>query len=348
MLGVGVVMLMRLGQSFPLAPRWWIGGLLLSAMMIGVTLVAVLLIPRAAGTLVHHPDLLVPFGLLLLTQEALALLLKLPLLGAAFGASHSIKLLNLSFALSLHWFTNLALAAAYATWVTAAILNLRRTGQSDPCLVLSAAGRRLPRVAGLMLLGWGVVFVLLALMGLAMPHLQWFAILLGLLAVVAWNFVTAALLPVALILDGGFLSALRAGVLASLANLRPWSALLLAQMLLLGLFYFGYASFRSGNSSSTNWSWSVNTFWTGGYHDNCHLYGNLTNTWKTQPVPLITALLTLLLGTLAVAVKLALVQRLLPEPSPDGQPPILAEPPPVPLPSEPPPSPMPPIPPDAN
>lgn len=330
LLGVALVLVSRLVQSFPLASRWWLGGLLLLVLMVAVTLVAVLMMPRAAGTLTRNLDLLVPLGLLLLAQEVLALLLKLPLLGTVFAASHPVKLLNLSFVLSLHWFMNLVLAVTYATWVTAAILNLVRTGQTDPCAVLPAALRHLPRVAGLMLLGWGGVFTLLALMGLTMPFLHWFAILLGLVAVIVWNFATAAVLPVALVTENGFWSALRAGILTSLASLRRWWGLLLAQMLLLGLFYFGYASFRSGNSSSTNWNWSVNTFWTGGYHDTCHLYAKLADTWKTQPVPLFTALLTLLLGALAVAVKLALVQRLQPEPEPGPEPPVMASPPPVP------------------
>ena len=341
--GVALVLIARLAQSFPLAPRWWIGPLVLGVLTVAVTLVAVLLMPRAANTLARNPDLLVPLGLLLLVQEALALTLRLPLLGTALGASHALTLLNLSFTLSLHWLLNLALAAAYATWVTAAILNFVRTGQADPCAVLPDALRHLLRVAGLMFLGWAGVFVLLVLMGLAMPVMHWFAILLMLPAVVAWNFVTAAVLPVALLTEGGFLSVLRAGVIASLANLRRWWGLLLAQMLLLGLVFVGYASFRTGNSHSTNWNWSVNTFWTGGYHDTCHLYPKLTDTYKTQPVPLVSALLVMLFGAMAVAVKIALVQRLLPAAEPEGQPPVLVVPPPVPSQSEA--LPMPPVPP---
>ena len=339
LLGVACVLVARVVQSFPLAPLWWIGLLLLAALTVAVALVAVLLMPRAAGTLARNLDLLIPLGLLLLAQEALALLTKLPLLGTVFGASHSLNFLNLSFGLSLHWLVGLALAVAYATWVTAAIVHLVRAGQPDLCAVVPNAFRRFLHVAGLMFVGWCGVFVLLTLMGLAMRFMNWFALVLGLPAIIAWNFATAAVLPVAMLTDGGFLSTLRAGGMASLANLRRWWGLLLAQMLLLGLVFFGYASFHSGNSHSTNWNWSVNTFWTGGYHNTCQIYPKLIATFKTQPVPLISEILVLLFAVLAVAVKLAIVQRLVPEGSAIEQPPVIGEPPPTP---------MPPIPPDAN
>lgn len=109
-LGVALVLAVRLVQSFPFPPRWWIGLLLLVVLVSATALVAVFLMPRAVGTLAKNPDLLVPLGLLLVVLEVFVLLAKLPFLGAALGASHVLSLLNLSFTVSLHSLVGLVLA----------------------------------------------------------------------------------------------------------------------------------------------------------------------------------------------------------------------------------------------
>jgi hypothetical protein len=83
--------------------------------------------------------------------------------------------------------------------------------------------------------------------------------------------------------------------------------LLLAQMLLLGMIFFYYS--HSGNS--TNVSWNVNTFWTGGYEDDCRWYGPLAGAYRTAKLPLVETLLGLLFGAGAVAVKVRIVQCLM-------------------------------------
>jgi len=187
-----------------------------------------------------------------------------------------------------------------------------RTRNGDPCRVLPTARGRFWRVLGLEFIGWITVMVVTSVLLLMMSVMGFFALVPMAVFAVAWNFATAALLPVAFEANGGFWQSLRTGVAASLGSLGKWWLLLLAQMLLLGLVFFYYSS----GSGHTNVSWSVNVFWTGGYEDECRWYGKLVDALKTVRLPLVETMLTLLFGAFAVAIKLAIIQRLQSEPRP--------------------------------
>ena len=102
------------------------------------------------------------------------------------------------------------------------------------------------------------------------------------------------------------MSAFRAGVSASLANVHRWGLLLIAQMLLLGLVIYYYRS--SGGTSNSDFA--VNTFWTGGYESDCRWYPSVAKRFNTYTMPLFETLLSLVFGSFAVAIKLAITQRL--------------------------------------
>ena len=309
-LAVAVVVLSSLNSSFPLKPRQWICLLLFGVIAALVAAVALRLMPRAVGTLVRQPDLLVPLGLVTAANLVLDWVAKLPLLGALFSHSANVPVLKVSFSLSILFLLRLALAAAYATWVTHAILACVRAGEGNPCAVVPAAQRSFPRALGLMAVGWGVVFVLLSLWLVLLPVLgQMTFVLMGITAV-AWNFATAAVLPVALQTDGDFWTGLRAGMAASLANVRRWCLLLVTHMFLLGVVMFFHVSYQEGNTRHSNTSWNVNTFWTGAYENDCHWHGKLAAAFRSEPLPLVSTLLGLLFAVMAVAIKVAIVQRL--------------------------------------
>jgi len=141
-----------------------------------------------------------------------------------------------------------------------------------------------------------------------MPVMPFFALVpLAVLGVV-WNFATAAVLPVAFEEAEGFCRSFRAGAATSLGNLRKWWLLLLAQMLLLALVFYYYSS----GGGHTNVSWSINVFWSGGYEYDCRWYGKLAQMVRSPKLPFVENLLALLFGAFAVAIKLAIVQRLRP------------------------------------
>jgi hypothetical protein len=57
-------------------------------------------------------------------------------------------------------------------------------------------------------------------------------------------------------------------------------------------------------------SWSVDALWTGGYESDCKWYGKMTGTLEIGRLPFVEPVLALLFGAFAVAVKIAIVERL--------------------------------------
>jgi hypothetical protein len=310
LIGLGVVLVSDLVVSLPWKPRQGYGLVLLVFACAVVALVSLILMPRAAGALVRHKDLLIPLALLVVALQLLAWLTALPLLGALLTPAWPLHLFNWSFALSLHLLITIGLFIAYATWMTAAILAFVRTGQNNPCAVWPAAVKQFWRVFGLEIIGVTVVLLGTGALLALLPVFGWLALVPMAAFAVAWNFATAAVLPVAFDEELGFWAALRAGVQVSLVNLRKWWLLLLAHMLLLGLFIFFYSRWNEGGTQHANVSWHVNVFWTGGYEDGCRWYGKLVDVYKTSKLPFVETLLGLLFGAMAVAVKIAVVQRL--------------------------------------
>lgn len=288
--GLGLVMLLVLGVAVAGA-AWW-------------------LMSEATGALIRHKDLLIPTALVLVLGKILTWLSAAPVLGALLNPSLPVHLFSLSLSISIGLVLHIALMGAYATWMTAVVLEFARNGQSDPGRTLLILRTKFWRGLGLLFIGWAVVMVATALLLMLMPALQ-FAALIPLAAfAVVWNLATAALLPVALEHPGGFWESFRVGVQVSWANWKKWGLLVVVQLLLLGWIFYYYHS-HGGN---TNISWSVNVFWTGGFADDCKWYDKLAAVLKVSPLPLVDTLLSLLFGAFAVAIKLAIVQRLQPKP----------------------------------
>lgn len=284
--------------------------LLVLALLTG--LAAWLLLPEAAGTLLRHKNLLVPFGLAVVAGKLISWLSLVPVLGALLGASLPLHLFNLSLALSLGLLLYTVVAVAYAVWMTATLLEFGRSGNTDPCRLLASVPRHFWRVFGLEFICWAAVMLAVASMLAMMPALSFVGFLPLAVFAVAWNLATAALLPVALKHPGGFWDSFRAGIRVSWEQRGKWWLLVVVQLLLLGMVFYFYSS-RGGN---TNISWSINVFWTGGYAEDGKWYSKLAEALKVARLPLVETLLALLFGAFAVAIKLAIVQRLQPEPPP--------------------------------
>jgi hypothetical protein len=305
-IGLAVVLSVDLYSSLRLKTGLLLGVGVLSFFTVAVALVSLLLMPHAVNALVRRVDLLSPLALLTVASKLLLWLAALPVLGAVLSPSFPLRFFSLSFAISLQFLLSVALAVAYAAWMTTAVLKLVRTGKSDPSATLTSAMRRFWWMLALEAIGLTVLLVPVSVMIMLMPVVGFFVLLPMALIAVVWNFSSAALLPVAMQYKSGFGPALRAGLIVSIANWRKWWLLLLAQMLLLGLILFFY----SHSGGSTNVSWNINAFWTGGYEDDCRWYGKLADVFHTSKLPLVETLLGLLFGAMAVAIKIAIVQRL--------------------------------------
>ena len=306
LVGLVAVLLVDLVSSLRVRGGLGLGVVLLLALTIAVGLTALFLMPKAAGALLRNKDLLLPFALTLIATNLLAWLSAVQFIGPALNSSLPLKFI--SFPFSVMFVLHIALAVAYATWMTAVLLEFVRTENTDPVRVLSEVPKRFSRIMGLEFVGWITVMVITSILLQLMPVLQFWALLPMAAFGVMWNFATAAVLPVGFATEGGFWRSFRVGVAASLGYLGKWWLLLLVQMILLGLVFYYHS--RSGGNA--NVSWSVNVFWTGGYEDECRWYGKLAEVMRTPKLPLVDTLLTLLFGWFAIAIKLAVVQRLQP------------------------------------
>jgi len=248
----------------------------------------------------------VPLALVTVAGKVLTWLTSAPFLGALITSSLPLRFLGLSLSLSLSFLVNVVLAVAYATWATAAVLELVRSDEGDPCRVLPIPMSRFCRVLGLEFIGWAVMMICVSMLILLMPVVGFFALVPMAVLAIGWNLATAAVLPVAMPGGAGFWQSFREGVSVSLANIRRWWPLLVAQMLLLGMIFIFYSNV-GGNS---NMSWNVNTFWTSGYEDDCRWYGKLAEVFRTAKLPLVETLLGLLFGAFGVGIKVRIVQCL--------------------------------------
>jgi hypothetical protein len=313
--GTAVVLLQQFVGGFPLLPRqgWGVPFLVVAAL--AVALAVGLLMPRAAGQLGRHPDLLVPLGLLTFTDGALGWLQLLPALATLLTSARAVNLLGIGFSLSAGFVLVILLHVAYAAWVTVLILDVVRADRADPVGALAGLGRWFLRVLALESLGWVVLFAGVAL-AIALAATGGIVLALGVIGVwsLVWNLSTAALLPVAL--DGRLRlgEALVRGIRASWEGVGRWGLAVVVQLLLLGLVTFLYLSYTettpAGYTTHTSTNWSVNGFWTGGYENGCRWYDKLMEALQAPKWAPVATSLGLIFGVLAVVVKLHITGRL--------------------------------------
>jgi hypothetical protein len=315
LLGPCFVLLVDAVQMTRMQARQAAGFLVLILAVIAVALFIALLTPSAMRRMIQHKDIFVPLSLLVLAERMVTWLALLPLLGTMMKFSTPAALMGLIPSLSILFLLHIFLAVAFAAWTTAMVVQIVATGRCDLLEGIAAAKRGFLRVFGFEFIGWAVtmswlVFALL-FMRVAMP----FALLLVAVGTVLWNFATAALLPHAFLGAPDFGSALREGFRVSWAGVGRWWGLLILQMLLLGfvIFYSLHTSERPGHYSH-NISWSVNAFWIGGYHNECHWYSKLMSAFNAPKLDFVSTLLGLLFSVLAIALKLTIVERFLPPP----------------------------------
>ncbi|HEX5000744.1 MAG TPA: hypothetical protein VFY29_21145 [Terriglobia bacterium] len=300
--GLSTVLWVDLMQSLRLPDGFSFGIGILSTFLLAAPVVSLLLMPKAVAAIVRNKDFLIPLALATIAGRAVAWLSTTPALQNWLSPSLPVQVLRLSFNLSLYFLISLALAVAYAAWMTATVVEFVCRGQVDPRNAFLPAMRRFWRFFALEFLGWG------ALMGATVPLLSIPSLSLGIIALLPlaliWNFSTAAVLPVAWEEPGGWWKSFCRGVRVSLGNLPQWWLLLLAQMLLLGLVSF-YYTYSDENTSS---GWNINAFWIGGYANESKWY-ELADALHRPRLPFVKTILDLMLGTVAVAVKIAIVQR---------------------------------------
>jgi hypothetical protein len=335
--GVLLVLLAGLIHDFPLHRGQGALFAVLAAVGFAAALVLFRLLPREKERLRTRPALLVPLGLLVLAQSLFSWAEEIPFLGTLLGADLPVPF----FRGSLLFLLEVGAAVLYASWTTLLVLREARGEEVSPAADLPRAWAAFPRVLGLQCVGWGAILVssavLLALLGgipfLLYPILGWVA--------VSWNLFTAALLPYGIDGGGRFADALGHGTRVGWERRGRWWKPVVAQLLVLGMVTIAAATVRSHGSYAHSSNWGVNAFWTGGYESETRWLPAWAGVLEAETPDTVTTLLALLLGVLAVAVKLHVAGRLhedgvLPAPVP---PPAAPAPPPPSFPSHLPPTP---------
>lgn len=334
-LGTGLILLWDATSVAQIKPRQSTGVVILALAVLSVGLMLLSSLSDATERLRRYTDLLVPLGLFVTVSTAFNALVAVPALAAMLAAPWSVKLLTLSLSLSVGLVITYLLSVIYVGWTTALIFQVVVQGQIDLVAPVAIIRRWFWRALALELFGWGVLLVVSAVaLAVGAMSLTFALVLLGVTSL-SWNLLTAAILPVALADTRPFWPALRHGLSVSRSGMRKWAALVIAQMVLLGWITFIHVSYtyetnRSGSeygstkTEKTNTNWGVNSFWTGGYADNCKWHESLMKSLESEPLGLIDRLLTLSFAILAIAIKIKIISDLYPpapsyEVASDGQ-----------------------------
>ncbi|HEV3444163.1 MAG TPA: hypothetical protein VG099_05935 [Gemmataceae bacterium] len=313
--GVCLVLLQQSVTALPFKLRQAYGIVVLVLAVVAVVLVLAILMPGTIGKLKRHVDLLVPLGLFTLADTVFGWLFLLPAIAAVMKPSQQVIIGVLTFSVSATLLVTILLQAAYGAWTTWLIVNTVCSGQTDPAGALRGLKRWFFRVFGLEFIGWGVLFAGLACaIALGTVALPLTLILVGVGSLV-WNLATAALLPLALDERLRFWEAFRWGIAVSWRDKWRWGPILVAQMLLLGWITFFSVSYTVSQPGSVHTqnktAFSVNGFWTGSYENECRWYGKLMDAVEAPPLQVLSTVLGLVFGVLAVAIKLRISEDVL-------------------------------------
>jgi hypothetical protein len=317
LVGTGAVLIwygVALGQMKPRQESGLIV-LVLGSLMVALTLG--LHLRTAARQLLRHKDLLIPLGLYITAETFVQVLASIPGLGEILTAAWPVKLYIINLSISLFIAIQIILGVLYAGWTTTLVLQVVHFDRIDVVAALADIRNWIWRVLATQFIGWAILLVGVGVaIALGAVSIVLALVLIGLWSL-AWNLTTAALLPVVVAERGVFGYCLGLGLRASWAGKRRWWPTVLLQMALLGwLTYFSVTiSTRTPTgaiATNAKSSWHVNGFWTGGYEDDCRWHTDLMNIMEVEPLPLVTTLLGLVFGILAVGVKLKIVVDLYP------------------------------------
>jgi hypothetical protein len=310
-IGVSAVLLQQAMTALPLQPRQEYGIPLLLIALPAVSLVLYGQMPRAAGRLHRHKDLLVPLGIYTFAAAAIGWLASLPATAAFLAPAWPVKLGIFSVSLSVVLVLHVALATGYAAWVTTLILDVVRHDSADTIIAFRGVRYGFFRVLALECIGWGVHFLGVGMLTIPDKESLSPALMVIALGALLWNLATSALLLTAMDAQVGFWEAVGQGIRLSWAGKARWWRPVVMQMLLVGCVTWlsiSYSDFIKGTHLKQ--SLKINAFWTGSYEAGCRWYDALMEAYDAPKLRLLVTLLALLFGVLAIAVKLTIAEEL--------------------------------------
>ena len=264
-----------------------------------------------SARLLQNIDLLVPLGIATGLQELIVLLAQVPPLSLILEPATQFSFLNIAFVVSLSVLLSVVIWVAYGVWTLVLIVGLIRDGSIDLGASFAKVRRHGLRVFLLMAIVMSLFFACVGVvLGLA-PSAMPLALFLIFVLTLFINFATAGLLLRAVAQpQESLVDSLRNGIRASFAGARRWWLPLLAQMELTGLICFvSYSKSSSFNQHSAT-NFSINGKWTGSFESSSSWLSKAAEVSDSPEVTLLTTFVALLIGTLAVIMKLRIAQGL--------------------------------------
>lgn len=322
--GVVLTLGVALFQSFPLEPRQGRGFVLAGLIVVAALIVLRTLFSSAWHVLMQHTDLLVPVGVVMLATTAVELAAMLPMLRGILVPSWAWHVLTLSLSVSLLTVLQMIVWTAYAAWQTDLLWRFTHGYTRldlDPWPPIRRYFWR-----AFVALAIGVTVLFACLVPIIAIGAASFAIALVALTVLglAWNFLTAALLPVVMYDKSSIAAAVGAGIGQSRRLCGRWWRQLVALLLLFGMAIALQVHFTTAvdvavpgsqmsnvqQQTKANTKWQVNAFWLGGYENQCRWYSKYAEALETQPLPVISEALAMVFLVLAVSMKLHVLREL--------------------------------------
>jgi hypothetical protein len=320
-------------RLFPMADREWLAVVPVVFVTVLTTLAFAVLLRKEAAILFRHPDLLVPLGVRTLAITFLwNLVVEFPPAGFLGEVLFAFRVLNFGVSVTIWFLLLIAIFIAYAAWVTPMLWQAIREDRVD----VTARGRETPRrfIPALVVESIGTLgIVVLMLPALNLPgelNIAAFGMLLA--ASIVWNLLTAALVPVGLQGRPGAIPDVGRAFRLGLRRWPRWAPAVLAQLFILGaatIVWVEYTDRRrevNGNRTTTTVhhvdrvNWGTKAFWTGGYEDDSEWTEEFMEALEAPEPALAGAVLTMLLGALALAVKLKVMGIVLaPARAPPGE-----------------------------
>lgn len=320
--GTIAVLLWQAGSLAQIKPRQEYGFVVLVLVALAVGAVLFVLLPTATRCLLRHKDLLLPLGLLISLEGLFSALLAIPALAMMRTPAWSVSVEILGLSLSLAFAIQAFLRIVYAGWTTTLVIQAVRRDRVEPAAGLGMFGKWFWRVLILESIGWGALLAMLFLgIVLGRASIGVALVILG-IGTLIWNLATAALLPIGLEEGRSLGNSIRQGIRVSWTKMNRWWLPVVAQMVLLGWVTFIHVSYTASTdappilgatrtvTTQTKTNWGVNPLWIGGYENRCRWHPALMGAMETEPPPLITSLLEIMLAVLAIAVKLKIVAEL--------------------------------------
>lgn len=334
--GVCLVGLGKVLARGPLEQNQYFGFIVLGLIAVAVCIVLFAFLPGTTARILKNPDILVPIGLYVTANEAIARLLG----SATFILFNGGKFFfeGVTGAILVSWVLQVAISVCFLGWMTRILLRFSEDGKVDLVGAFKDTGYWFPRTLGVISLNLipilltAAIFLPVFKSGNTQSFIAFLYPWIVLVAIFAliWNLATAAVLPYVLSTETGLWTSIREGIGVSWSNKRKILLPVVALMLVSGwIVYFtlNYTEIKDSESEAafgetagttttqsvtqhTKWNLSTNFKWIVSYPEKSDWNSKIMETVKQAPLPSVDLRIMLLMLLLSAAVNMRIIEKI--------------------------------------